>query len=256
MAERILDVNQLREILDYNPETGVFVWKRMLAHRRKSGSVAGSKTHGYVEIGVWNRSYRAHHLAWLYVYGEWPKGVIDHIDGDRSNNAISNLREATNQQNAQNRHWASSSKESSSLLGITWNKRSKCWMAQIKHPNGNNVNLGLYDSEQDAYAAYLHAKRELHPESNLSAAALPPKPTRRPNTRGTSGVRGVSFERSRNKWCVRVAREGKYKHLGYFDTEQEAAQKLKTFNETSRTSSMQGIETPETADNLPQGIEQ
>lgn len=103
MASSILSAKRLREILDYNPETGIFTWKVMLAHRRKPGDVAGSLTHGYIEIGIENHSYRAHHLAWLYIHGELPQGMIDHIDGNRVNNAIANLRIATNQQNSQNK---------------------------------------------------------------------------------------------------------------------------------------------------------
>lgn len=86
MAPSILSAKRLREILDYNPETGVFKWKVMLAHRRKPGDVAGNLSHGYIEIGIENRSYRAHHLAWLYIHGELPQVMIDHIDGNRSNN--------------------------------------------------------------------------------------------------------------------------------------------------------------------------
>lgn len=87
----MLTVERLRELLDYDPETGVFRWKEP---RRKCrvGEVAGSlRKDGYVKIQVDGRFYQAHRLAWLCVYGVWPS-AIDHIDGNRANNAIANLR--------------------------------------------------------------------------------------------------------------------------------------------------------------------
>ena len=87
MASSILSAKRLREILDYNPETGIFTWKVMLAHRRKPGDVAGSLTHGYIEIGIENHSYRAHHLAWLLrngftVTGESACASPDNFDAE------------------------------------------------------------------------------------------------------------------------------------------------------------------------------
>lgn len=221
MAEAILDAARLREILDYDPITGVFHWRLMLAHRRKPGDRAGNKSHGYIEIGIRNKSYRAHHLAWLYTYGEWPKEFIDHIDGNRSNNAISNLRLATNQKNAQNRHSVSSSKITSQYLGVTWNEANQCWMAQIKH-DGKNVYLGQYGTDFDAHLAYLHAKRDLHDEADICAVELPTPPPRIDRRRKSSSVNGVSYDNNRKKWCARPLVNGKRKHIGYFASEEEA----------------------------------
>lgn len=227
MATPILDARRLRDILDYDRETGVFRWKVMLAHRRKPGDIAGSRTHGYVEIGINNKSYRAHHLAWLYVTGEWPSADIDHKDGDRSNNAFQNLREATNQKNAQNRHWVSSRKTTTEYLGVTWNKQRQCWMAQIRTKDGRNLNLGLYDDDYQAHLAYLHAKRELHDDADICGGDLPPKPQPRNLRRQTSAVVGVSFDSSREKWCAKPLIDGRRKHIGYFASEREAIDALR-----------------------------
>ena len=224
MATRNFSADYLRSILSYDPSTGVFVWKKMLSRRRKPGSVAGNRTHGYVEIGIHNKSYRAHHLAWLYVYGRWPHGMLDHIDGDRANNAIVNLREASNQENSWNRHDVHSGKTTSQLLGVTGNAQRECWQSQIKNPDGGNINLGLYDKEEDAHIAYLHAKRELHPGADICDAPLPPKPERRNLRRQTSKTQWVSFDRTRQRWCAKPKINGKYVHRGYFMTEEEAAQ--------------------------------
>ena len=186
MASSILDAQRLREILHYDADTGLFTWKVMLAHRRKPGSVAGSRSHGYIEIGIDNRSYRAHHLAWLYVTGEWPSSFIDHRDGNRSNNAFGNLREASNQKNSQNRHWVSKRKTTTEYLGVTWHKQRQCWMAQIRTKDGRNLNLGLYDDDYQAHVAYLHAKREFHDDADICKGDLPPKP-KSPSAREAPG---------------------------------------------------------------------
>jgi hypothetical protein len=194
----------------------------MLAHRRKPGDIAGSMTHGYIEIGIDGKSYRSHHLAWLYVTGQWPSSSIDHIDGIRSNNAFGNLREVSNQQNSQNRHSVSKSKITSTYLGVTWNKKLGCWMAQIKSKEGKNINLGLYEDDYQAHIAYLHAKKELHDDAHITSGELPPKPTPRNLRRRTSGVVGVSFDKARDRWCAKPKIDGRYRHIGYFLTEKDA----------------------------------
>lgn len=221
MAKADLTAQRLREILDYDQRTGVFTWKVMLAHRRKPGDIAGNLTHGYVEIGINNSSYRAHRLAWLHFYGEWPTGQIDHIDGDRSNNAISNLRDVTNQKNSQNRHGVSDGKITSEYLGVTWNAANNCWMAQIKAGNKNQY-IGQYATEYDAHVAYLYSKRLHHDGAEICKQDLPPLPQRLNRHRRSSDVKGVSFDRTRNKWCAKTLVNGKRKHIGYFCTEEDA----------------------------------
>lgn len=257
MATPILDAERLRDILEYDPETGIFHWKVMLAHRRKPGDIAGGRTHGYIEIGIGGKSYRAHHLAWLYVTGEWPSAYIDHKDGNRSNNAFKNLRVVTNQQNAQNRHWVSSKKTTTSYLGVTWHKQRQCWMAQIRTKDGRNLNLGLYDDDYQAHLAYLYAKRDLHDEADICAGDLPPKPQPRNLKKKTSAVVGVSFDNSRKKWCAKPRINGKYRHIGYFATEGEAIDAVQSNTSPAfppvpqqPAQGMDGIETPATVDNL------
>lgn len=221
MAKPDLTAQRLREILDYDQLTGVFTWRVMLAHRRKPGDAAGNLTHGYIEIGIENRSYRAHRLAWLYVYGEWPYGQIDHIDGNRANNSIANLRVVTNQTNSQNRHGVSESKITSEYLGVTWNTANNCWMAQIKVGSKNQY-IGQYATEYEAHIAYLHRKRLLHEDAEICKQELPSLPQRLNRHRRTSNVSGVSFDRTRNKWCAKPLINGKRKHVGYYNTEADA----------------------------------
>jgi len=109
-------------------------------------------------IMVDRTSHKAHRLAWLYTYGEWPVGDIDHINECKGDNRIINLREATRAENMQNRSKANKNGHSG-LLGVT--KVGKKWLGQI-HVDGVRHHLGRFESPQEAHAAYLRAKHQLH----------------------------------------------------------------------------------------------
>lgn len=99
-----LTADSLREMLCYDSETGIFTWRETRHWRALKGTVAGGCSHqrGYRAIRINYRSYLAHRLAWLYVYGEWPSKEVDHINGDTADNSIKNLRQCTRQQNCWN----------------------------------------------------------------------------------------------------------------------------------------------------------
>jgi hypothetical protein len=156
---------EVRALLDYDRETGDFRWLKANSGRVRVGDVAGNQQQtGYLVIGVNYRLYLAHRLAWLWVTGEWPKGQIDHKDGDRGNNAIDNLREVSRSENQQNRRkeaTRSGRPTSSRFLGVYRHTTTGRWMAYISH-NGKQKNLGLFATQEEAYAAYLAAKAVLH----------------------------------------------------------------------------------------------
>lgn len=144
----------LKALLHYDPDTGVF--------SNRSGRAVGSPNgHRYTRIYVAGKMRYAHRLAWLYMTGCWPREAIDHIDGDGHNNSWSNLRAASQAQNQQNRRSAASHSRSG-LLGVSWSKAAKKWQAAIR-VNGRQTHLGLFDDPAFASAAYVAAKRELHP---------------------------------------------------------------------------------------------
>lgn len=157
------DLTQARllEVYTYEPTTGEF-------HRvasgggRKAGSLAGSASRdGYNRIMVDGYLYLAHRLAWIAVTGEWPADEIDHINGVRSDNRLSNLRDVPHQVNSQNKRRANSNGQTR-LLGVSQDKRRKaCWGARIKL-NGQLIHLGNFASPELAHAAYSEAKRQLH----------------------------------------------------------------------------------------------
>ena len=160
-----IDFNRLREVLDYNPETGIFIWKIKPCRNLKAGIKAGGASNGYAYIKISRRRYAAHRLAWAYVYNEWPALPIDHINGDSLDNRITNLRLATAAQNAQNVYQAQKN-NSHGKLGLSYDKKKRLWRARIGL-NGKRIFLGKFKSQDAAYEAYLVAKRELHPFSNL-----------------------------------------------------------------------------------------
>jgi len=148
--------SELHEIFDYDPESGFFYWKKTRGGSAKAGSRAGSIDYfGYIKIHVKSKHYRAHRLAWTYVYGVQPERDIDHINGVKTDNRISNLREATRAENLQNRD------DRGGARGTNWHKATKKWQARICK-NGEVHHLGWFDSRIDAHKAYLAAKIDLH----------------------------------------------------------------------------------------------
>lgn len=153
---------RLKELLYYDPETGIFYRKTKLSKINDIGSVAGStekKKKNYYRIHVEQRRYQSHILAWLYVYGVYPKGNIDHIDGNGLNNKISNLREATCTQNSCNKRRSIANK--SGAKGVSWHKQAKRWVAQVTI-NRKIIYLGLFLDIADAIAAVRKKRVEVH----------------------------------------------------------------------------------------------
>jgi hypothetical protein len=154
--------DRLRELLHYNPETGIFT-RRLDRGGHKAGEIMGSGSHrGYKKIGIDMHRYYAHRLAWLYVYGEMPT-VIDHINGDTLDNRIENLRNVDQLGNLQNIRQLSKA-NTSGFTGVS-RKRNK-WTAALSL-NNENIRLGVYETKQAAHTAYVEAKRKFHPMSML-----------------------------------------------------------------------------------------
>lgn len=162
----IITQERLKELLHYDPDTGVFTRRVATNNRAKVGGVAGNtNTCGYVQVGVDHTRHYAHRLAFLYMTGELPPDVVDHINGVKDDNRWCNLRLATQGENMQNLRGPRSD-STSYLLGVSWHKRRKKWAAEI-YVNKVKRNLGYFQDKHEAHAAYLKAKAELHPFSTL-----------------------------------------------------------------------------------------
>lgn len=145
---------RLKELLHYDPETGVFTWH----NGKTAGGLSG---HGYLKIQVRGRQYYLHRLAFLWVTGVWPAQEVDHINGVRDDNRWVNLREVGQLENQHNRAFAQRN-NSCGFLGVSWNKKYLAWQSKIMVA-GKRVWLGYHPTAEAAHAAYLKAKDELHP---------------------------------------------------------------------------------------------
>ena len=156
----MLTVEQLKHALDYDADTGVFIWRTRPGKAVKAGDVAGcvEKRIGYVTIGIAGRIYKAHRLAWLYAYGEWPKGLIDHINGNKADNRIANLRDVFADGNSQNVR-KPNRRNKSGFMGVIWYQNK--WRASMS-VNGKSKWLGDYSTPEEAHQVYLAAKRKYH----------------------------------------------------------------------------------------------
>lgn len=154
-----------RELLDYCPETGVLVWKPRGNSRfdgRFAGKLAGTpKAEGYIQIMVDGRLDYAHRLAWLIITGSYPDRMIDHANGDPSDNRWVNLRIADHAQNGWNTGLSRTNK--TGFKGVCFDKRSGKYAAYIC-VNSKRKNLGLHKTPEEAYAAYCKAAADLHGE--------------------------------------------------------------------------------------------
>lgn len=156
MTNKILTQSRLKELLDYNPDTGIFIWR---IHKPPIivGREAGNKSPiGYMRINVDVKSYYAHRLAWLYVYGHLPENEIDHINHDRSDNRIANLRSVTHCENHKNVSMQKSNK--SGVVGVCWVQSRGKWMAQMT-ARGKHMYLGIFDAFDDAVKARKMAEK-------------------------------------------------------------------------------------------------
>jgi hypothetical protein len=162
----IFDSNRIREILDYNPDTGDFHWKIKPTKNTPIGKKAGGVTNeGYGHICYKGKRYSMSHLAWMYFYGKPPSMYLDHINGNRFDNRISNLREATSAENMQNIRKAPKN-SSHGFLGTSFDSEKNKWRARIR-VNGVKISLGRFNTPQEANAAYIAAKRKHHPFNTL-----------------------------------------------------------------------------------------
>jgi hypothetical protein len=149
---------RLRELFHYDPETGILT-RKVAKGSQQVGVAAGNQNRGYLQLTVDGHAGFVHRFIWLYVYGKWPSEKIDHIDGNRSNNRLSNLRDVSQALNVQNERKPRSSNKSG-FLGVKACRGR--WRAEICI-KGKTKFLGRFDTPEEAHAVYVEAKRKAHP---------------------------------------------------------------------------------------------
>lgn len=174
MGKRILPTpDQLRELLRYDPDTGKLFWKcrpremfaserlyRSWNSRRKDAeAMTHVNTNGYKVGIVLKKGCKAHRAAWALHYGEWPSLDLDHINGDKTDNRISNLREATLSENKRNTKMYRNNK--CGFKGVHWSKSSAAWSSRIGY-KGVQIALGKFETPEAAHAAYCEAAKIYH----------------------------------------------------------------------------------------------
>lgn len=163
MKPEDLSLEEVREYLDYSPDTGLFRWKKTTSNRAVIGDIAGCVNRiGYWHIG-WKRKWRlAHRLAWWMHYGEWPEMHVDHINGKRIDNRIANLRIATNSQNLMNAKLFKTNK--TGFKGVSWSKAKNKWVVMISHEKGKRKFLGYFENKADAVETSIRARQQYYGE--------------------------------------------------------------------------------------------
>jgi hypothetical protein len=199
---------KLKEMLTYNPDTGIFTWK--VKHLKKCilNKNAGTlKKAGYITISIKKRLYLAHRLAWLYVYGEWPKNHIDHINGVRDDNRIENLRDVTQRQNCQNKQ----SNRQGKLVGTIYDKRDSKFYSRISIKN-KLYTITSHETEQQAHEAYLEAYEFL--KENGEQATIE-KYKKKP-------TKGYCYRKEKQKWRSYIRINKRTIELGLYETKELA----------------------------------
>lgn len=162
---------ELKALLDYNPETGLFTW-------RHDGKTAGTPTaEGYIAIRLLGRGVLAHRLAYFWMYGQWPLDQIDHVNRIRDDNRLINIRPATAHQNSLNRGVTTRSK--SGYKGVFWDKNRQTWKAVITIDGRKHQIRGKFRTAVEAHYAYARAARLHHKEFARWETDRPARPAKR-----------------------------------------------------------------------------
>lgn len=162
MGRQMFNRQDAIRFFNYDPETGIVTWRSPPPNSRcLPGEVVGFKCNGYLKVALYDMNIYIHRLAWLIAYGNYPKEAIDHINGDRSDNRLSNLRLATKAQNSWNSKMRKNN--SSGVKGVSYNSAMNKWVGKIR-VDGKRIYLGSFESLDDAKKAMEIARLKYHGE--------------------------------------------------------------------------------------------
>jgi len=217
-----LQQSLVKKMLIYSRESGEFTWRTDHGRNGKAGERAefNAVDGKYLAVTIFGEKHLAHRLAWFYVHGTWPSDQIDHINGIGTDNRISNLREADNGQNQQNLKKARKHNKSG-LLGAHYHAKSGNFVAQITH-NKQKYTIGSFRTAEEAHAAYLKAKSDLHDYNTLQPPTIN-QLNRLGKKIGKTNHAGIEC-RPTGKLRFRASywRDGRKFHVGAFQTLEDA----------------------------------
>jgi HNH endonuclease len=167
IAPSLPSLERVRELFAYDPGTGVVTW-RVSRPGTASGTVAGTLSHGYLQVQIDWKFLKLHRVIWLMQTGNWPVHHIDHINRNRSDNRWCNLREATPLQNSRNR--SLSRRNKSGHVGVCWDRRLEKWEANIG-VGSRTLKIGCFEVIQDAISARCEAEKHYFGEFARDARA-------------------------------------------------------------------------------------
>jgi hypothetical protein len=212
----MLGYEELSELLDYNPEDGEVRWKKRVSLQAVPGQLAGTISNGYREVKVYGKLYKCHRIAWLLTHGEWPDGEIDHIDHNKSNNRVENLRLVDRIQNCRNRSRNRDDGKCSTKYGLFGVRRlpSGKWRADIGG-GGKLKILGVFDDYFDAVCARKSAEVALdyHDNHGFDKHEI----VTAKEFMSAKRLRGVSWDKSRQKWGAHINVNGKHISVGRYE---------------------------------------
>ena len=155
-----LSQTELKKMFLYEPDTGFLRWKEGRSNMVKNSKAGCKNASGYLIVTINSKSHRVQRVIWIYMFDHIPSGFyIDHINGNKTDNRLCNLRLATNSQNQQNR--PAPQNNSSGYRGVTWHKQANKWMARICH-NRKREMLGFFETVEEAYEAYKNRASEIY----------------------------------------------------------------------------------------------
>lgn len=162
-----LTQERVKEIFDYDFGNGWLIRKKDRYGRPYNQPTGNKPAHadGYGVVKIDGKNYLTHRVIWLWHYGSWPTGETDHIDQNKMNNCINNLRDVSQSENSHNRNIQKNNL--SGLPGVSWNNYANKYHARIQI-NNKNTHLGYFTNAEEAFLAYQLAKIKLHPTSPLA----------------------------------------------------------------------------------------
>ena len=175
MSKDLPSPELLRKLLRYEPETGKLYWRERTSDMFKDGPLGRnnschckeafttSLTHGHKTSSIFSKRYQAHRVIWAMVYGEWPEGEIDHINGVSDDNKTNNLRQVTHAENAKNQKKRIDN--TSGNVGVSYHKKIHRWVAYIT-VDFKRINLGSFSKKAEAIRARIDAESKYNFHAN------------------------------------------------------------------------------------------